>query len=146
MKPIDDRPVATLELMRKVLPLSPFTAFLGTEITVCAEGVAELEVPIRPDLTQHHGYVHGAVVGCVADNACAWAAASVAGDVVTAEYKLQLLSPAVGEKLIGRGRVLKASRRLVTAVSDVYAVSDGQETHVATAIATIMPVTPRASQ
>ncbi|MGH3735728.1 MAG: PaaI family thioesterase [Micromonosporaceae bacterium] len=141
MEPIDDRPVATLEIMRQLIPTSPFTHYLGTEITVCGNGIAELVVPIRPELTQHHGYVHGAVVGCVADNACAWAAASVAGDVVTTEYKIHLLAPAVGDRLIGRGRVIKASARLVTAAADVFAVDGHQEKQVATMLATILPLT-----
>jgi uncharacterized protein (TIGR00369 family) len=97
MQPLQNRQVATLEIMREVIKQSPFTAFLGTEITACEGGFAELVVPIRQELTQHHGFAHGAIVGCVADNACAWAAASVVGDVVTAEYKLHLLSPAIGE-------------------------------------------------
>lgn len=140
MEPLDNRPVATLEVMRQIIPKSPFNAFLGCEILVCEKGYAELEIPIRSDLTQHHGFTHGAVVGCVADNACTWAAASVVGDVVTSEYKLHLLAPAVGEKLVGRGRVIKASSRLVVASADVYAVKDGNERHVATMLATIMPV------
>lgn len=134
------RQVATLEIMKEVIKKSPFTAFLGTEITACEGGFAELVVTIRPELTQHHGFAHGAIVGCVADNACAWAAASVVGDVVTAEYKLHLLSPAVGEKLVGRGRVVKASSRLVIASSDVFAVKGGEEKHVATMLATIVPM------
>jgi uncharacterized protein (TIGR00369 family) len=147
MEPIDGRPVATLEIMRQIIAKSPFNAFLGAEIIECGKGIAELVVPIRPDLTQHHGFAHGAVVGCVADNACAWAAASVVGDVVTAEYKLHLLAPAVGDKLIGRGRVIKASARLVTASADVFVVKGGTERHVATMLATIMPVSkPSASE
>lgn len=140
MEPIDGRPVATLEIMREVVKHSPFNSFLGAEVLVCANGIAELTVGIRPDLAQHHGYVHGAVVGAIADNACAWAAASVVGDVVTAEYKLNLLAPAIGDKLIGRGRVIKASARLVTCTADVFAVKDGDERHVATMLATIIPV------
>jgi uncharacterized protein (TIGR00369 family) len=140
VEPIEDRQVATLEIMRQVIPKSPFTAFLGTEIIACGGGEAELVVPIRTELTQHHGFAHGAVVGCVADNACAWAAASVVGDVVTTEYKLHLLAPAVGDKLVGRGRVVKASSRLVTASADVFAVNGDGEKHVATMLATIMPV------
>src|SRR4051812_26132929 len=143
VEPIDNRPVANLEIMREIIKKSPFNAFLDCEILACAKGFAELQVPIRPDLTQHHGFAHGAVVGCVADNACAWAAASVVGDVVTAEYKLNLLAPAIGDKLIGRGRVIKASSRLVTAASDVFAVKGGTERHVATMLATIMPVGKR---
>lgn len=140
METINDHQVATLEKMRQVIPNSPFTSFLGTEITACADGEAALVVPMRKELTQHHGFAHGAVVGCVADNACAWAAASMVGDVVTTEYKLHLLAPAVGEKLIGRGRVVKASARLVIASADVFAATGDKEKHVATMLATIMPV------
>jgi uncharacterized protein (TIGR00369 family) len=137
---IDPHQVATLEKMREVIPKSPFTSLLGTEITACADGEAELVVPIRNELTQHHGFAHGAVIGCVADNACAWAAASMVGDVVTTEYKLHLLAPAVGEKLIGRGRVVRASTRLVIASADVFTATGTKEKHVATMLATIMPV------
>ncbi|GAA2805462.1 PaaI family thioesterase [Saccharopolyspora taberi] len=141
MEPNNGRRLATLEMMREeIIPNSPFTAFLGTEISTCADGEAELVVPIRKDLTQHHGFAHGAVVGCVADNACAWAAASVVGDVVTTEYKLHLLAPAVGEKLIGRGRVIKSSSRLVIAAADVFTATGGKEKQVATMLATIMPI------
>lgn len=140
MKPIDGRPVATVEIMREIIAKSSSNAFLGAEITECEKGVAELVVPIRPDLTQHHGFAHGADIGCVADNACAWAAASVVGDVVTAGYKLHLLAPAIGDKLIGRGRVIKASTRMVIAGADVFAVKGETERHVATMLATITPV------
>lgn len=140
MEPIPNRQVATLEIMREVIKKSPFTAFLGTEISACEGGFAELTVHIRPELTQHHGFAHGAIVGCVADNACAWAAASVVGDVVTSEYKLHLLAPAVGEKLVGRGRVIKASARVVVASADVFAVKGGEENLVATMLASIMPM------
>jgi len=140
MEPVQGRQVATLEIMREVIKKSPFTAFLETEITACEAGYAELVVPIRPELTQHHGFAHGAIVGCVADNACAWAAASVVGDVVTAEYKLHLLAPAVGDKLVGRGRVIKASSRVVVASADVFAIQGSAEKHVATMLATIMPM------
>ena len=57
-----------------------------------------------------------------------------------AAAKLHLLAPAVGEKLVGRGRVIKASARLVTASADVFAVNGDGEKHVATMLATIMPV------
>jgi len=139
MEPLDDRPVATPALLRQVIERSPFTRSLGTRLITCGRGRAELEVPITSDLTQHHGFVHGAVIGCVADNACAWAAASVAGDVVTLEYKLSLLSPAVGQKLVGRGRVVKASRRVVTATADVLVPTNAGEKLVATMLATILP-------
>src|SRR3546814_17520952 len=91
-------------------------------------------------MTQHHGFAHGAIVGYMADTVCAWAAASMVGDVVTSEYKLNLLSPAVGERLTAVGSVVKAGSRQVVTRADVFAVKDGSEKIVATALATIARV------
>ena len=135
-----NRPVATLDIMRQSIKQSPFTTHLGAEVTVCHDGRAELVVPFRPDLTQHHGVLHGAVVGAIADNAMSWAAASAAGDVVTSEYKLNLLGPGVGERFIGRGQVVKAGRRQVVARAEVFAERDGREKLIAVATGTIVPV------
>ncbi|MDB5696804.1 MAG: hypothetical protein JWN21_2347 [Sphingomonas bacterium] len=54
---------------------------------------------MRPEVTQHHGFAHGAIVGLMADKACTWAAASVAGDVVTGSYTINFVAPAHGERL-----------------------------------------------
>ena len=130
----------SFETMRQIQEASPFNKSLGIKLIALEDGYCELELPIRPDLLQFHGYVHGAVVGCVADNACAWAAASVAGSVVTGEYKLNLLAPAVGEMLRGKGYVIKSSRRQVVSRSEVFAVNNGEEKIVAAAQATIIPL------
>ncbi|HXZ02898.1 MAG TPA: PaaI family thioesterase [Stellaceae bacterium] len=127
----------TVENLKTLLDMTPFAAFLRPEIIKCEDGYAELHVAMRRELTQHHGYAHGAVIGCIADSACAWAAGSVAGDVVTAEYKINLLAPAVGDKLIGRGYVLKSGRSMVVARSEVFAAKGERERLVAAALATI---------
>jgi uncharacterized protein (TIGR00369 family) len=91
-------------------------------------------------MTQHHGFAHGAIVGLMADNACAWAGASVAGDVVTGGYSIDFLRPAKGERLRARGTVIKAGKRQVVVRADVWAESDGAApVHVAAAQATIVP-------
>lgn len=126
-----------VENLKTLLEMTPFAAFLNPQIIKCEDGYAELHVPMRRELTQHHGYAHGAVIGCIADSACAWAAGSVAGDVVTAEYKINLLAPAVGDKLIGRGYVLKPGRSMVVARSEVFAAKGDRERLVAAALATI---------
>lgn len=89
---------------------SEFTSFMGTRLRHVEAGQVEIEIDLRPPLTQHHGYAHGAVVGYLADTASAWAAATLAGDVVTAEYKLNLLAPARGELLWARAEVLRVLR------------------------------------
>ena len=78
-----------LAYMRQVaVKGSGFTRFAGIEPLKVWQGESELTVALRDDLTQHHGFAHGAIVGLMADNACAWAAASVAGDVVTGSYTI----------------------------------------------------------
>lgn len=129
-----------LENLKILLEKTPFTNFLNPNVIKCENGFAELHVPLRHDLTQHHGYAHGAVVGCVADSACAWAAGSVAGDVVTSEYTLHLLAPGVGDTLIGRGYVLKAHKNFVVARSDVFVTKNDKERLIATALATIVVI------
>jgi acyl-coenzyme A thioesterase PaaI-like protein len=85
---------------------------------------------------------HGAVIGFVADSACAWAAASVAGDIVSSEYKLNLLAPAVGETILGRGYVVKDSARQMVCRADVFALKNGTERLVGTVLATIAKTKP----
>ena len=123
--------------LEEVISRTPFAVWIGAQITHYEPGVVELTVPLRPDLTMHQGIAHGAVIGFVADSACAWAAASVAGEVVTAEYKMNLLAPATGERLVGRGEVIQASRRPVVCRADVHAIKQGETRLVATALATV---------
>jgi uncharacterized protein (TIGR00369 family) len=120
---------------------SGFTRFAGIEPIRVWEGEAELVLPLRPDLTQHHGYAHGAIVGLMADNACAWAAASVMGDVVTGSYTIHFLAPAKGARLRSKGQVIKPGKRQTIVRADVWAEPEaGTPVLVAIAQATIVPV------
>lgn len=127
----------TREELLALIEKTAFAKRLGASVTKYAEGEVELVVPVTPELTQHHGFVHGTVVGFVADSACAWAAASVAGDVVTSEYKINLIAPAVGERLIGRGSVIKSTSRQVVCRAEVFVEKAGTERIVAVVLATI---------
>lgn len=119
---------------------SGFSRFLNCEPITCWEGRSELVIALRDDLTQHHGFAHGAVVGAAADNACAWAAASVAGDVVTGSYTIHFLAPARGERLRATGEVIKAGRRQVVVRAEVRAERDGEPPVLAAvAQATVIP-------
>lgn len=137
-----DTPEAALDYMKKVaVQGSGFTRFAGIEPLKVWMGESELTITLRDDLTQHHGFAHGAVVGLMADNACAWAAASVAGDVVTGSYTIHFLAPAVGERLRAKGQVVKAGKRQVVVRADVWAERDGASPVLAaTATATIVPL------
>jgi len=127
--------------VRQSFARQPFMHFIGAEMSTVSAGAAEIRLPFRPDLSQQHGFFHGGIVGAVADNACGYASFTLAdadSSVLTVEYKLNLMAPAAGEALIARGRVLRPGRTLVVAQADVFAVADGREKPVATALATLM--------
>ena len=136
-----DSPEASIAYMRKVaVARSGFSAWLDVEPVKVWQGESELTLTLRPEMTQHHGFAHGAIVGLMADNACAWAGASVAGDVVTGGYTIDFLRPAKGERLRAKGTVVKAGKRQVVVRADVWVESEGEApVHVAAAQATIVP-------
>ena len=136
-----DSPEASLDYMRRVaVKGSGFSNWLQVNPLKVWEGESELLIDLRPEMTQHHGFAHGAIVGLMADNACAWAAASVAGDVVTGSYTINFLRPAQGQRLRAKGQVIKPGKRQVVVRADVYCESENAEpSHVATAQATIIP-------
>jgi len=119
-----------------------FMALLGAELISVAPGVVEIALPLRPALSQHHGYAHAGATWAIADTAAGFAAQTLmaaADGVLTVEVKINLLSPAKGARLIARGRVERAGRRLTVARADVVAVAeDGRESAVALALGTFM--------
>src|SRR5216683_5784238 len=114
---------------------------LGAELVSLQPGGAEIRVLFRPELTQQHDYFHAGVTGAIADSACGYAAYSlmpVDSSVLTVEYKINLLAPAAGEELIARARVIRSGKTLMVCSAEVYAQRNGEETHCATMLATIM--------
>ena len=136
-----ESPEASLDYMKRVaVKKSGFSNWLAVEPLKVWQGEAELVLEMRPEMTQHHGFAHGAIVGLMADNACAWAGASMVGDVVPGGYTINFLRPAQGERLRAKAHVIKPGKRQVVVRGDVYAESDGAEpVHVARAQATIIP-------
>lgn len=115
---------------------------VGARLTSVAPGVVEIELPFRDDLTQQHGFLHAGIVATIGDNACGYAALSLApadAAVLTIEYKINLVSPATGERLIARGSVTKPGRTFAVCAADVFALGDGNDKKlVATMLSTIM--------
>jgi len=135
----DAAAAAMLELGRHVLAAQPFSVQLGARLVVFGRSGAELEVPITDVLRQQHGFVHGGVVSYLADNALTFAAGAALGTaVVTSEYKINYLRPALGDRLIARASVLHAGRNQAVCRCDVFVASgDTGETLCATAQGTI---------
>ena len=124
-----------------------FMHYIGAELAVIAPGRAEIRLPWRPELGQQHAYFHGGVIGTIADNACGYAAFSLAAEsdsVLTVEYKLNLVAPGKGEALVARGEVVKPGRTLSVCEARVYAIEKGRERLCAIALETLMmlPDTP----
>ena len=118
-------------------------ALIGAALTVVEPGYVEVALPFRDDLTQQKGFVHGGVIGMIADTACGYSAFSLmpaGGSLVTVEYKMNILKPGRGA-LVARGKVIRPGRTLTVARAEVYA-DDGS--HVATMLQTLMalPGTP----
>jgi uncharacterized protein (TIGR00369 family) len=115
--------------------------FLGVEIGHLSPGETDLILPFRQELMQQHDYFHGGATATIADSAAGYAALSLfpAGiGVLTADFKINLLNPAIGDRLVAKGRVVKPGRTLTVSRSDVYAVENARETHIATALVTLM--------
>lgn len=120
---------------------------IGARLIRVAPGEVEIELPFRDDLGQQHGFLHAGIVTAIADTACGYAALSLMpadASVLTVEFKVNLLSPARGGRMIARGRVTKPGRTLSVCAGDVVGVTDGQEKAIATMLATMMAIHERA--
>jgi uncharacterized protein (TIGR00369 family) len=132
----DFAPIA--QRIRESLSQQGFMILVGAEISELTRGTCTLAVDRRPELLQQHGFFHGGVTAFLVDNATTIAAATSRGQpALTAEYKLNLLSPATGERLICRARVIKPGRQVAVVAADVFCVTGGIEKHTATALASI---------
>jgi uncharacterized protein (TIGR00369 family) len=129
-----------LQLGRAVLAAQPFSQLLGATLVHLAPGEAELHVPLRPTHLQQGGVAHGGVLGYAADNTLSFAGGTRLGaDVVTAEYKICLIRPAIGRLLMARASALHSGRTQAVCRCDLFCV-DSSETRLlcATALGTIV--------
>ena len=112
-------------------------ALIGASLRRVEAGEVEVALPWREDLTQQKGFIHGGILGMIADTACGYAAFSLmpaGGSLVTVEYKMNILRPGRGS-LVAHGKVIRPGRTLTVARAEVYA-DDGS--HVATMLQTLM--------
>ncbi|MGF1476058.1 MAG: PaaI family thioesterase [Geminicoccaceae bacterium] len=118
---------------------------LGASLTAVEPGTIEIEVPFHKGLSQQKGFFHGGVVGAIADSAGGYAALTLMAqgfEVVTVEYKINFLRPALGDRLLARGSVLRHGQRLTIAEAKVTCRNQGKERLVATSLQTLAPVPP----
>jgi uncharacterized protein (TIGR00369 family) len=134
-----------LAKVRRSFDQQPLMAHLGVCMSHLAPGECVLELPYREVLSQHHGYFHGGVVGMLADNAGGFAGYTLMPDeasVLTVEYKINMMAPAVGERMIAEGSVLRVGRNLAVTRAEVFTLHQGGRRHCASMQQTLMTMHP----
>lgn len=126
--------------VRAAFERQPFMSFLGAQLGRVEPGRVEIRLPFHEGVGQNHGYFHGGVIGAMADVAGGFSAFSLLppnSSVLTAEYKLSILAPGLGEELVSRGEILRAGKTLLTAEVKIHVVREGQEHLCAVALQTL---------
>lgn len=119
---------------------------LSASLESVAPGLVEIALTPGSAVSQQHGFVHAGALAAIADSAAGYAALSLMPPgvgVLTTEFKINLLAPAAGERILARGRVIKAGRTLTLAQTEVFSHTAGQEKLVALLTATLMTVEGR---
>jgi uncharacterized protein (TIGR00369 family) len=130
--------------VRKSFARQAYMETLGAELVHVDDGEIDIALAFSERLVQQDGFLHAGVVAGATDSACGYAALTrmdARADVLTVEFKINLLAPAAGELLIARGRVIRSGRHLTICRGDAVTVSEGRERHVATMTATLIAVT-----
>jgi uncharacterized protein (TIGR00369 family) len=137
--------VQLVDRVRQAVASQPFMKALGVSVARVAVGEVDLELPFDERLTQQHGFLHAGAVAAVLDSACGYAAYSAAEtevDVLTVEYKINLLEPARGGRVIACGRVVRRGGRLTVCTGEAHA-EDGDGRRLIATSTTTMAIRPR---
>ena len=124
--------------VRQSFSKQAFMSNLGAELMAVGEGVVEIRLPFSRTLTQQDGYLHAGAITAVLDSACGYAALSVAPDnheVLTVEFKVNLLAPAASEVFIARAQVKRAGKKLTVCSADAFGITGDKQKVVATMLA-----------
>ena len=116
---------------------------LGARLVSVADGEVQIELPFSEGLSQQHGYVHAGAITSIADSACGYAALTRAPsgcEVVSAEFKINLVRPAIGERFVATGTVQNAGKLLTVCTGEVRGYAQGTSKVVAIMQATIVNV------
>lgn len=115
--------------IRRTFERQTFMQLIGARLIRVEPGVAEIEIVRDERLLQQNGFIHGGVITSLLDTACGIASQTMMDegcDVLTVEFKVNLLAPAVGERFLARGTVLKAGRKIVVSRGDAFAIAGGE--------------------
>lgn len=123
---------------KQILDAQPFSKLIGAVLTRFDPEGVELRIPIQEILRQQHGFVHGGIISYAADNALTYAGGAALGaGVVTSEYKINYVRPAIGQEIIARAMAVHAGKSQSVCRCDIFVVNEGKETLCAVAQGTI---------
>ena len=108
----------------------PIMKLIGARLSLVEPGVVEITLPYRDDLLQQNGYLHAGIITTIADSACGYAAYTLmpaGSNVLSVEFKVNLLRPAQGETFVARAEVIKAGKTLTVVRADVFAINKTEE-------------------
>ena len=131
------------ERVKNIFSKQAIMQLIGARVTKIEPGAIDIEIQYQKSLTQQNGFVHAGVITTIADSACGYAAFSLMpddADVLSVEFKMNLLAPAIGEKFLAEGRVLRAGKTLTVARGDVFAFTGNEGKQIAAMQATIMRI------
>ena len=117
---------------------------IGATLERVEPGKVDIRLPFRNDLTQQNGFLHAGTIAAVADSACGYAALSLMpadADVLSIEFKVNMLAPAKGDAIVARGVVIRAGRTIMVCRADVVSITGRDEKLVAAMQGTMMAVT-----
>jgi uncharacterized protein (TIGR00369 family) len=129
------------ERVRASFALQHAMALIQATLPVVEHGYAEIHLPHWSGVEQQHGFVHGGVVGMIADSAAGYAAMTMvppSASVLSVEYKINNMAPADGDYLIALGKVIRTGRTLIVTQGEVFAIKDGRKTQCALMQQTVM--------
>jgi len=116
---------------------------IGATVLAVRAGEVDLEMPFGQHLTQQHGFIHAGVITTLVDTACGFAAYSLMppdAAVLTTEFKCNFLSPAKGERFTAHGRVVRAGKKLMVCLGEVFAEDGGVRKQVVLMTASMMVI------
>ncbi len=137
--PVTVSPEAFLAMGRDILAKQPFSILLGAQLHALEPGRCELQVTVAEHLKQQHGFVHGGVLSYLADNALTYAGGTALRvPVLTGEFKINYVRPAVGDRLVARAEAVHVGRTQAVCRCEIFAVGAAGEKLCALAQGTIV--------
>ena len=135
---IEESPLVAL---RKLNDLAAFNRWCGLKVVSAEPGLVEIALPWKAELGQYSGFLHAGLVATLIDTACGYAAATLAGTGLLASHiSVNCLRPAIGELFSARARVVKPGKSQFFTTCELFAISDGKSTLVATGETLLMVV------